>query len=247
MWRRSPVSGTPLRVPRKGTTPVFKRRNPRTYGQLATEMFYPRGGWKRATQYVLHRMRRLPDPPSRIGRGFACGIFISFTPFFGFHFLGAALCAWIIRGNILASLLGTFVGNALTTPFMAMASLTTGRWLLGTEGTISIKTLPGEFARAGGELWNNFLAIFTERDMHWAHLHGFYEQIFLPYAVGSIIPGVIAGAIGHYLTVPLIKAYHRRREKKMADRIAALREIKASQVVKASETTKTPAADTQGG
>ena len=30
-----------------------------------------------------HRVRRLPDTPHRIALGFACGVFVSFTPFFG--------------------------------------------------------------------------------------------------------------------------------------------------------------------
>ena len=208
---------------------MFKRRKPRSYSQLATEMIYPRGGWKRAGRYVLHRMRRLPDQPSRIGLGFACGIFISFTPFFGFHFLGAAGLAWLFGGNLIAALLGTFIGNPVTTPFMALASISTGRWLLGSEGAIAVKKLPGEFARAGAEIWHNIRALFTEQQMHWGHLAWFYHEVFLPYAIGSIIPGVVAGAAGYYLTVPLIRAYHKRREKKMADRIAALRMMGADQ------------------
>lgn len=43
--------------------------------------------------------------------------------------------------------------------------------------------------------------------------------------VGGLIPGIIAGIIAHYLTVPVIKAYHKRRAKKMADRIARLRAL----------------------
>ena len=42
---------------------VFKRRNPRTLWGWTREMVYPQGGFRRATQYVLHRMRRLPDSP----------------------------------------------------------------------------------------------------------------------------------------------------------------------------------------
>lgn len=205
---------------------MFKRRDPKSYLQLLTEMFYPRGGWRRASQYVLLRMRRLPDQPSRVARGFACGVFISFTPFFGFHFIGAAVCAWLIRGNILAALLGTFIGNPMTTPFMALASLTCGRWLLGRTGDISIRSLPMEFAQASGEVWHNLMSIFTGEAMVWSHLTGFYNEIFLPYAVGSVIPGLIVGVIFHYSTVPLIRAWHERRAKKMAARIA---QIKAMQ------------------
>ena len=31
-------------------------------------MIYPRGGFVRATRYVIHRMSRLPDEPHRIAR-----------------------------------------------------------------------------------------------------------------------------------------------------------------------------------
>lgn len=48
----------------------------------------------------------------------------------------------------------------------------------------------------------------------------FNEQIFLPYAVGGVLPGIAVSVAAHYLTVPLIKAYHRHREKQMAERIA---------------------------
>ena len=65
---------------------VFKRRTPKTFGRAFIETFYPRGGWGRAVRYVVHRLRRLPDPAYKISRGIAAGVFTSFTPFFGFHF-----------------------------------------------------------------------------------------------------------------------------------------------------------------
>ena len=143
---------------------MFKRRKPRSYSQLATQMIYPRGGWRRASQYVMHRIRRLPDQPQRIARGFAAGIFVSFTPLFGFHFMTAALVAWAIRGNIVAALLGTFVGNPLTFPFIAVLSVSLGRWILGVEGKLLPHRIFEEFARASRELWNNLLAPFSDSD-----------------------------------------------------------------------------------
>ncbi|WP_347266196.1 DUF2062 domain-containing protein [Paracoccus sp. (in: a-proteobacteria)] len=203
---------------------MFKRRKPMSYAQMWTEMFYPRSGWRRATKYVMHRLRRLPDQPHRVARGWACGIFISFTPLFGFHFMGAAALAWLIRGNILAALLGTFVGNPLTTPFIALTSVGLGRRMLGVEGKFTPHLIYQEFSRAGGELWNNLLApLSAEREAHWEQLWQFNEQIFLPYLVGGIIPGLIVAVSAHYLTVPLIRAYHRRRERQMAERIARAR------------------------
>ena len=119
---------------------------------MAAEFVWPRGGWRRAGQYVLHRLRRLPDPPHRIGRGVAAGVFISFTPLFGLHLIGAAALAWLIGGNILAALLATFIGNPVTTPFIAVLSVGLGRWMLGAEGHIGPQVIISEIARATGEV-----------------------------------------------------------------------------------------------
>ena len=86
---------------------------------MLLEFFYPRGGWYRAAQYVRHRLRRLPDQPQRIARGIWAGVFASFTPFYGLHFLSAFLIAKVMRGNILAAILGTFFGNPITFPIIA--------------------------------------------------------------------------------------------------------------------------------
>ena len=66
------------------------------------ELLWPRGGWTRAFHYVKHRMKRLPDSPERIARGVWAGVFVTFTPLFGFHFVVAVLLARLLKGNILA-------------------------------------------------------------------------------------------------------------------------------------------------
>jgi len=199
---------------------LFKRSKPRSYGQIASEMIYPRGGWRRAGTYVVHRLRRLPDRPHRIARGVAAGIMVNFTPLFGFHFLSAAAVAWVIRGNILAALLATFVGNPVTLPFIALMSVGLGREILGLEGELSPQFIFHEFTKATGELWHNLRAIIGPEVVHWHNLGDFFSQIFWPYMVGGVILGSIAGVITHYLTVPIFLAYQRRREKKMSERIA---------------------------
>ena len=189
---------------------MFKRK-PRSYSQRAAEMVYPRGGWSRAVQYVAHRIGRLPDQPQRIARGFAAGTFINFTPLFGFHLLGAFALAWVMRGNLLAAALGTFVGNPLTIPFMAMISMALGRWMLGVEGGMAPAAIFHAFSAAGRQLTHNFMAIFDDRVAQWDQLQTFFHTIFLPYLVGGIIPGLIAAVIAHYLTVRVVEGYHRHR------------------------------------
>jgi uncharacterized protein (DUF2062 family) len=203
---------------------VFKRRTKRSYLRIVLEAVYPKGGWGRAFQYVQHRVRRLPDSPHRIARGIFAGVFTSFTPFFGLHFLISALIAKTMRGNILASLLATFVGNPLTFPFIGLVSMKLGRWMLGTtfrEG--EERTLLAKFLNAGRDLKHNAIALFTDRDAHWTGLSIFYRDVFLPYLVGGLIPGILAGMLCYYLSEPVIAAYQKRRRKKLTDRFEKLR------------------------
>lgn len=181
-------------------------------------MVYPKGGWWRAASYVLHRMRRLPDQPHRIARGVAAGVFISFTPLFGFHFLGAAAIAWAIRGNIIAALLGTFFGNPLTTPIIAVSSVALGRWMLGVEGAISPQRIFGDFSRALGDVWHNVGATFSDALTRWEGLIAFFHDIFLPYLIGGLGPGIAFAVASHYLMVPLFHAYQKRRARLALDR-----------------------------
>lgn len=167
----------------------------------------------------MYRLRRLPDQPHRIARGVAAGVFVSFTPLFGLHFLSAAATAWIIGGNILAALLATFIGNPVTLPFIAFASTAVGRHILGLKGDLSPHFIFREFSRATGEIWHNIRSIFGPEVAHWNMLHDFFFQIFWPYVVGGTILGLIVSVGVHYVTVPVFRAYQRRREKKMADRI----------------------------
>lgn len=200
---------------------MFKRK-PRSYAQLASEMLWPRGGWSRSAQYVVHRVRRLPDEPQRIGRGFAAGVFVNFTPLFGFHLVLSMAIAWLIRANMLAAVLGTFIGNPLTTPIIAVVSVGLGRWMMGVEGSANPAVILGEFTAAGSQLWQNTLAIFTDAPAHWDRLAVFFDNVFLPYLVGGIIPGLVFAVVAHYLTVPVIRAYHKRRAAKLRKRAMQL-------------------------
>lgn len=214
---------------------VFKRRDRRSPVQVASELVYPRGGWTRAFHYVKHRVRRLPDSPDRIARGIGAGVFASFTPFYGLHFLVAAIGARLIKGNILAALSGTFFGNPLTYVPIGVICLQTGHFLLGTEYEEGdTQGLMGKFADAIGDLKDNLFALFTDRVADWHGLGQFYHDVFYPYMIGGIIPGIVAGIICYYLSLPLILTYQQRRRAKIK---AKFEEIKR----RAEETSAGPA------
>lgn len=184
---------------------------------MVAEFFYPRGGWRRATYYVVHRLRRLPDPAHRISRGIAAGVFVSFTPFFGFHFFLAAAIAWLMRGNILASLLATFFGNPVTFPIIATTSVELGSWLLG-KPHVPLPHIVSSFSYASLELWSNISAIFTSQTAQWWRMSEFVSQVFMPYLVGGLIPGVIAGLVCYYISYPVITSYQKGRIRRLKER-----------------------------
>lgn len=205
---------------------MFKRRDKKPLWQSLWHLVWPKGGWVRAFEYVKHRLRRLPDTPEKIARGISAGVFTSFTPFFGMHFIMAWLFARTLRGNVPAALLGTFFGNPLTYVPIAVSSLTMGHFLLGTrpDRTVHV-TLMGKFSGAGSDLWHNFLAMFTDAKADWHALSIFFEDVFLPFAVGSIIPGLLTAVVMYYVTLPVIRVYQNSRRKRLKSRLKQLNKL----------------------
>ncbi len=203
---------------------IFKRRDPKPIIRALAEFLWPRGGWARAFHYVKHRMRRLPDSPERIARGIWAGVFTTFTPFYTMHFIVAALLAKTMRGNLLAAIMATFFGNPLTYVPIGIASLKTGHWLLGTEMDESAhRSFGGKFADAGSDLLRNFYAMFTPESTDWQGLAVFWDEVFYPYLIGGIIPGIICASICYYLSVPVIRAYQKRRKGLIKAKFEALK------------------------
>lgn len=202
---------------------VFKRRVRRSVRAFLTEAVYPRGGWKRAFEYVKHRIRRLPDTPEKIGRGLSTGVFASFTPFIGIHFVVAIALSKPLRGNYLAAVIGTWFGNPLTLVPISAASLHTGYFLLGHRPQERlIEALPALFGGATADLWHNAKALFTPERAEWGRLAVFNQEVFLPYLIGCIIPGAIVATLVYFLTVPLVRAYQDGRRKALRDKLDLL-------------------------
>ncbi len=202
---------------------VFKRRTPRSYGRALLEFFYPRGGWRRAASYMGHRLSRLPDTPERIARGIAAGMFSSCTPFYGLHFVIAALVARGIRGNILAALLGTFLGNPLTFPLIVETAVQLGTWMLGLGAGLHFPQVMAAFGYAWAEFWSNLWLLVTGGEPNWFRLRLFYGRVFLPYLLGGVLLGVVTGTLAYFASLPLIRAYQTRRRKKLRERFIASR------------------------
>ncbi|WP_238380971.1 DUF2062 domain-containing protein [Alkalilacustris brevis] len=190
--------------------------------------------------YMGHRLSRLPDTPERIARGIAAGMMSSFTPFFGLHFIFAALFARAIRGNILAALLGTFLGNPFTFPIIAEVSVQLGAWILGQGGGMHFPQIMAAMGYAWAELWYNFVAIVTGGDPNWFRLRLFFFRVFLPYMTGCLVPGLIVSTAVYFVSVPLIRRYQTRRRNKLRERFARSRQVAAAREAGLAEQAASP-------
>lgn len=170
---------------------LFRRRDPARFGERIRVFFWPRRSWERSVRYVLHRLRRLKSSPHAIALGFSSGIFASFTPFMGCHFILAGLLSWVTRSSILASALGTFVGNPLTFPIIWLSTYKLGSWMLGQDPKkSSIDISDGIFQSS----FDNLLPLIK------------------PMLVGGVPLGLLAAVLGYFPMRRAVEVYRARRE-----------------------------------
>jgi uncharacterized protein (DUF2062 family) len=108
---------------------MFQRKKKKPVSKVILNFIWPSIGWKRLLRFWMIRISRLPGSVYSISAGFACGAAISFTPFVGLHFILGALLAWCIRSNIVASAIGTAIGNPWTFPFIWTWTHNLGLWM----------------------------------------------------------------------------------------------------------------------
>jgi uncharacterized protein len=175
---------------------VFRRRHQISPWQRLRRWLWPHIGWRRMATYVVKRATRLPGTPHSIAAGVACGVAISFTPFLGFHLLGAFLLCLLVRGNYLAAAAGTLVGNPWTFPFIWVAIYQLGHLLLGSRAA---QIEPVEH--------RDLATFFVE-----------VEAVFWPMVVGGLPLALLAGLATYFPLVRMIAAYHDARARRRQSR-----------------------------
>ncbi|MEM7650532.1 MAG: DUF2062 domain-containing protein [Pseudomonadota bacterium] len=175
---------------------MFARRTPRTILQNLKELFWPEMGWVRAFKYAKLRIVRLSDTTQKIALGLAIGAGISFTPLVGTHFIQAGIVAYLMRANILAALIGTFVGTPWTFPFMWWMGMTLGSFLLELFGMPASANLPDEVTL--GVAWD-----LIKNDPY---------RIFLPWALGGYLIAFLSIPFTYLLFYNLVNGAKKARK-----------------------------------
>lgn len=197
---------------------MFPRRKKLALLDRIRDFVWPRSGWRRSTLYAFHRIARLSGSPHSIAAGFACGAALSFTPFVGLHFMIAAILAWVIRVNVLASAIGTAVGNPWTFPFIWIWVYELGIWLEGDDQT----------AGAEGVDFSGFFGASLDAmlSLDFIYLVEIAGPVLWPMFLGSIPTSIVVWLAFYFSLKPLIATYQNRRALRLLRRNKARKQEK---------------------
>jgi uncharacterized protein (DUF2062 family) len=148
-------------------------------------------------------VRRIPGTPYAIAAGFACGAAISMMPFPGLHFLLSGIFAWSIRASIIASAIGTAVGNPWTFPFIWLWTFEFGNWLIGTDKALTQQVITLQY------LWDHPL------------------DLLLPMLVGSIPTAIVTWFVFYWPLKRMVGKYQTHRRHRLAAAEQAERDRRA--------------------
>lgn len=104
------------------------------------------------TAKLKQKLRSIQASPEKVSRGYALGVFLGTTPFIGTKVLIALGITSLLRWNRLASVIGVYHINMLTGPFFYASAYAAGRWITGSEATL---TFPDHLSAAW--LFSTFL------------------------------------------------------------------------------------------
>lgn len=139
----------------------------------------------------------LDSHPGHISAGFAVGVFISFTPFFGIHTILAIAAAFIFRLNKLTCITGSWLNTPITViPFLGL-SYKLGRVLRG---------LPSDELHLKG--------------LEWRYLEKHATSLLL----GTSILGFIAAVLSYFACYYMVVRF-RRKDESLAELTQEMEEV----------------------
>jgi uncharacterized protein (DUF2062 family) len=137
--------------------------------------------WKKRFKEILS----LDSHPGHIAAGFAVGVFISFTPFFGLHTPMAIAAAFLFRLNKLTCITGAWINTPFTVVPALGLSYRLGRLLRGLP--------PKQIAF---------------RSLEWADLKMHAASLVL----GASLLGFVLAIVGYFVCYWLVVRFRRRDE-----------------------------------
>jgi hypothetical protein len=154
----------------------------------------------RLLRFKWLKLIRIADSNYRIAAGLATGAAVSFSPFLGTHMVQAAGLSYVLRFNVIASLVGTIFGNPWTFPFI---------WFLSAELGSSIFKLLGLPASVQ-------LPDALSLSVLWEIIKTNPLQLFLPWMVGGYLLALITWFPIYFASLHFVRTARAARRKAIA-------------------------------
>ncbi len=157
-----------------------------------------RNAWRKVRRFVLHSVLHADDPPRRLALGAAIGVFITFTPTFGFQMLLVVFAAWLLRANKAVGLPIVWISNPATMmiiyyPCYFVGRIMLGRQPIGHHWWAELRQPPPGWWPAVAYYWSHLLEIAT------------------PIWLGCLVVATCTSVPTYYLVFHMIRAYRLRR------------------------------------
>ena len=159
---------------------------------------------RKQASVLWRRMLRLRATPHEVALGCAAGVFAACTPFLGLQIALAMAIAFVLRVNVPAAVLGTFVGNPLSWPAIWSASYFAGAWVLGTEPAVAADHLAAQATRLSAQL---LAPVPMALDTTAVNLSPFVA----PMVLGGLMIGLLAAAGSYYPMRRAVRVFQKRR------------------------------------
>ena len=154
---------------------------------------------------TIKKLFSLKDTPHAIAGGVAIGIFMGFTPLFGFKTLLSLGFAYLLRCNPVAAVIAVSLHDVfiLFVPFLLRMEYDLGYWLLSNP-----HTLPQKFSA------NRMLEGLHWDFRHWKNFLRYGPPVLL----GSLFLSTPTAIISYYLSLGIVKRVQARRAQHEADK-----------------------------
>lgn len=162
----------------------------------------------------IKKLLSLNDSPEQIALAFSVGVFITFTPFYGFHTIIAIMVILLLKLNKFAVLIGSTLNLPWFSPAVYFFCYFVGSqiWTLFP----SLNAYPLFRAKDFSfffSSWSNFMTIFET-----SH----FLRIFLPTLIGTTLVGILCAFLSFFV---IKHAIHKFRKKRTCKNVKKIGEV----------------------
>jgi hypothetical protein len=148
--------------------------------------------------FVMHSVLHADDPPARLALGAAVGVFLAFTPTFGFQMLLVVFFAWLLGANKAVGLPIVWISNPATMVLIYYPCYVVGRTLLGREPIRQ---------QWWSELRNPPSGSWSAMEFYWSRL----VEVATPLWLGCLVVAICLAIPTYYGVYHSIRLYRLRR------------------------------------